>query len=519
MEKGSVMTRSRKRQRKRRRRQDNHDSWLHHGRKKFACRWAVLYHDPSTDKIEWAGYDDDRHTPREAQKEYSRWRREVGKSTGQDQPSPEDVWLFFYPDDPVPTLANAESRQNDYHQFKQDLENDPSFNQTSEKASFRVDKEGVAHFELKTRTIRELDQLLEELNVDTSEWQIEDWTGGKHDQGMKLKRVLADGTSYQVPVVTQLFHIRARFRPRVKERALELLFKEMKTWVKGYRRRHPRRSRLKRELAHPDGLMLKIDNPDLHFGRQAEPEITGYEYNLERARQLEIDSVAYHLEMATGQFPIKHVLMPVGNDRFNVDNLWKTTSHGTSQEEVTARKLTWQWAKQSIIDAVELCLDRDVLVTLVPVLGNHEEDTMEKFADLLGVFWDDDPRVTVYPASTRQYVRYGANLIGLTHGYYEKWDELPGIMMAEQRGHLSGCSWLEFNTAHEHRWLVKDGSSVLIWTSPSMAAPSYWEHKKGYTASQRASESVVYRPDGGRVAHYPFVIEEKAHPAKAAIEV
>ena len=262
---------------------------------------------------------------------------------------------------------------------------------------------------------------------------------------------------------------------------------------------------------NPDNLMYEIDFPDLHFGKLAWAEESGSDYDLKIARQTVENALARLLSYAD-RFKVSRVLLPLGNDYFNVDNKHDTTVNGTPQQEDTRWQKTFRLGRQLACRIIDGCAQvAPVDVMIVP--GNHDEQRSFYMGDALECYFRNNKNVTVdNAAKKRKYKAHGSNLIGFTHGDYEPIEKLPSIMTIEEPLLWGGSKTREWHLGHNHKtkkmaFTVDEKVGVTIRILRSLSAPDAWTYDHGFIGAVRAAEGFLWHPKEGLVAQFTAIGE------------
>jgi hypothetical protein len=204
---------------------------------------------------------------------------------------------------------------------------------------------------------------------------------------------------------------------------------------------------------------------------------------------------------------IHEILLPVGNDLFNIDNKNNMTTAGTPQH-VDSR---WQQMFRKTKDLMLMTID--TLSTIAPVKvvmvsGNHDYQTVFYLGEVLAAWYNTNSRVTVdNSASLRKYYRYGTNLIGFTHGDQEKHLDLPYLMSEERKLDWAETAYREFHLGHFHKRKtisfvdVDENRGVKVRVLPSLSGTDAWHHSKGYR-SMKSAVAFLYDKNNGLVAEF-----------------
>lgn len=376
----------------------------------------------------------------------------------------------------------------------------PSIVDTSGE-SFRENADGSAESSSITdKPIKTLDDAIKIACVDTSVWRVDRWECVQWTVGMKKK----NGKDQPESIVqTQQYRVKLYLRrivPRAIGEAHDLLFKRYMNHKIDYSKLPALQPRKGEPFACVVGLF------DVHFGKLCWGDETGKNYDLKIAERVYSnaieDIIADALHRNVGRF-----ILPIGNDMFHIDNKHNTTFAGTIQD------VDGRYAQ--MIDVVEMAVIRGVEkliswapVDVVHVPGNHDPTVSLHLARTVAAWFRSTKRVSVdYSPSPRKYVRYGTNLIGLTHGNEEKHAELPLLMSTEKPIDWADTTCREWLLGHEHRSKmivtrpVNTFTGVTVRVLKSLASPDSWHHRKGYVGGTQSAEAYFYGRDRGYAGH------------------
>lgn len=328
----------------------------------------------------------------------------------------------------------------------------------------------------------------EPYNVTPNVWQM----GAKHPEtGELLKQ--------------NLYQTKVRFR-RLAPPAVHLLRDALLADIRAETKRRGAAGARATGKAKAEPHALEIDLFDIHINKLSWAPETRENYDSdiaeERARHATIDLLAM-----AGPHSIEQIILPIGNDLTNADTPTGTTTAGTAQDTDTryhrmfrrARSLTsWMIAECAKIAPVQ--------VVVVP--GNHDTVTTWTIGQVLEAEYAHDSRVTFQSGpNPRKYVRYGANLIGFTHGHNEPHGSLPGIMSVEQPVEWGQTLYREFHVGHRHTqkatWpiAIEDKIGATVRIIRALTAVDKWHHDKGYVGGVQGAEAFIWRKAGGLRAH------------------
>ena len=346
----------------------------------------------------------------------------------------------------------------------------------------------------KSATIRTLDDLLAECAVDLSRWTVDRFVVNKWDSVMR-------GPDDE-PVTTELFQVKAWLAPIKGAAAAAELVASL---IADMREHSPRYVPILRPEPVDADHMLELDPFDLHVGMLAWAAETGADYDSDIAVSLAERATARLIQLASG-FQFERVLIPLGHDFFHadrqVDGKGGQTTRGTQQDVDTRRG---KMIKAGIKLAVTLIdMARQVApVEVVIVPGNHDGETMPMLGEVLSAWYRLDADVTIRnDPSPRHYVRYGASLIGLTHGHEGKAADLP-LIMATEREDFGAALFRLWRVGHLHRKgeTISEHGGVRVCVAPSLAGRDSWHAQQGY-GHLRSMEAHVWHRDQGPIGQF-----------------
>lgn len=337
------------------------------------------------------------------------------------------------------------------------------------------------------------EDLMAYAQVDQHVWEIERQTVNKWEVGMRD----ANGGV----VTSPLFQIKIWLRRRVMEQRIEAL---MNGLLEQFKSAAPATRVITRPPAG-DGL-FELSILDLHLGKYCWEAETGSQYDLTIAARTFRAALDDLLGKGAALKPAQ-ILLPIGNDFFNVDNLARTTTAGTPQDESGRWQESFLAGRKLMVEAIEQC--RAVApVQVVMVAGNHDTQRLYYLGETLAAWFRHCPDVQVDASPTqRKYVRWHRTLIGFTHGDNEPVANLPIIMATEQREAWACTAHHEWHVGHLHArqkkcfQAVADQHGVIVRVIPSLCPSDAWHKAKGYQGA-RAAEGFYFDPSAGCVAEF-----------------
>lgn len=363
-------------------------------------------------------------------------------------------------------------------------------------------------------TINSPDKLLAAMRVDTSVWEVYKKQIGKSAAWRKDRQVEWDVTEGVVTSgkvkdsgkikVVPVFTVKLWLRRKTEEIRTSYALQDFKADIKKY---SLKKSALPKFSKPKSGYMFEVEMPDIHIGKLTWGEESGVDGDL----KIQVASAKKVIEELLGYaklFPVEKILFPIGNDYFNVDNQFNTTTAGTPQQEDTRWRKTFRAGWNLAAEMINMCAQ--IAPVEVPIVGgNHDEERAFYLGEVLGGLYSKTKRVTIDNSpKLRKYVLYGSNLIGLTHGYHEKIKELKDLMAFEVPELWAQSKVREWHTGDKHHkedFVHKThefGTGVVVRILRSLTTTDAWHYNKGYIGALRASEAFMWDKKNGLLAQF-----------------
>jgi len=353
--------------------------------------------------------------------------------------------------------------------------------------------------------IKTLDELLKICDVDTEIWGVKDYTVNKWDV-----TAIIDKT----PKTFQNFQVKARLEKNVVASDALYIEKMFKNMVKNYEPPVLNWTKIQNSFDNNENNLLEISIFDLHIGKLAWGGETGENYDTKIARERFLSSIEKLLKNASG-FPYSRILFPIGNDFFNSDTIFNTTTKGTQQDEDLRWQKTFNVGVRLLVDAINMLKQTGVPVDVVVIPGNHDFERSYYMGKYLEAWFNNDPSVWINNgASPRKYYRFGNVLLGLTHGSEEKESSLPMLMATdiESKPLWSETKFHEWHLGHIHRKRnvkyeinrsrpLNEDLGVTVRYLSSLTGTEEWHHKKGFVGCTKAADAFIWNYEFGLIAH------------------
>lgn len=370
-----------------------------------------------------------------------------------------------------------------------------------------------------SRRMMSKDDIIDEFKIDLKEWKIDRYRIRTSEGYRKDRSVIwnvADGKVTKGVVndtgrmlVVPLYHLEVKLVRRTEDIRARNAFDD---FLRDAKRSAPNYPKTKYKKLQ-NGLWYEVDMPDIHFGKQTWAEESGHDYDLQIARSVVHSSLDRLLGYVAG-YGIERILLPMGNDFYNVDNKNNTTTAGTPQQEDTRWSKTFREGRRLAVEMIDKCA-AVAPVDVVMIAGNHDEERVFYLGEVLNAWYSKNKNVNVdNRAVKRKYVSFGNNLIGFTHGAHEKVGKLPFIMPIEEPLLWAGSVHREWHLGDKHHKKdllnrTEDIDGVTIRLLRSLSATDTWHFDKGYIGAPRGAEGFLWDKSDGLVAQFQSVLRRE----------
>ena len=226
---------------------------------------------------------------------------------------------------------------------------------------------------------------------------------------------------------------------------------------------------------------------DIHYGRRG---IEGDHRTTER----EVRSVITQAKERLTEKGVNKILLTIGQDFLNADNIAGSTTSGTPQDN----SLSWHEMLSGGLALAVWVVDTLAEVAPVQVVyneGNHDRVFSYAIVKALEQRYATSPNVTVdAEPDPRKYMSWGNSLIGLTHGKDE--NNLSTVMQIEEPLQWGASTHRYWFLGHVHHLEMTEKDGVTIVRCPSLAFSDDWTRRKGYVGSDRSTLCGIFGQNG-----------------------
>lgn len=333
-----------------------------------------------------------------------------------------------------------------------------------------------------SRRIKTVEDLLRHIEADMSRYEV------AASEATKWEVATADANGE--PTVTELHRVWVRLKPRGGPTTVEVVQAMIDA-----AKRELRRPKAKPHKNTRAGLWSVLVMSDLHFGGRSWRHTTGSDFDLSIAADLVAETASKLIDRSSRASRRTIVL---AGDTLHFDTISGTTTGGTYIDRDSRLQKTIEVAVSAIAGIVERSAGT-MKTEVVFVPGNHDTAMAWALQKIFAERYRRDSRISVNTEFTsRKYLSYGKNLIGVTHGDKGK-KRLAGVMAIEAAKEWSQCSHKEWHVGHLHHQAAEIGTvdSVIIRTHPTVIPPDSWHVDMGFVGAERAMQGFMYCHDGG----------------------
>ena len=336
--------------------------------------------------------------------------------------------------------------------------------------------------EARTEGIRTLDDLIKACKIDLSKWQVERWIANTWPVGAKDEN--GNLTS------KNLYQVKANLKriPLTKGAVLALFQECLKGCTKpsSFKKHSTKGSKV-----------LEISIPDLHLGKLAWDEETGHDNYDSHIAEKRFQDALEDLLSRGDKSEIGSIILPIGNDYFNVNSKDNVTAHGTPQNEDGRWQKSFRRGCKLAVWAANKCHEI-APVKIVIVAGNHDLERVFYLGEFLEAFFRNEKTIEVDNGPTpRKYHQAGQTLLCFTHGDRMKLNDLTHIAQVERRDLWGKTKFCEWHLGHLHRESAIESGGVVARVIPSLSPPDSWHSNSGYVTSKPSAQAFLYDLDTG----------------------
>ena len=256
---------------------------------------------------------------------------------------------------------------------------------------------------------------------------------------------------------------------------------------------------------------------DVHLGAYAWRDEVGADWDVDIASNRILNSVDDMIDELK-LYPVRKVIMPVGNDFLHFDNARQRTTTGEHHLDVDSRfARVYTAGLKCLCYMVERAAAEFGDVEVIYVPGNHDAVLSYTLCALLAHRFLHDERVKVDLGSNpRKFRLNGGVLLGFDHGARSTPNQLALTFAQQAIEHWSASTYREIQVGDKHqKWEkmyegVVPTNGVLIRRHPSLCNVDFWHHEQSLIGEPMKSvEAWRYDQTGCRGSHVAWAQDEE----------
>lgn len=245
---------------------------------------------------------------------------------------------------------------------------------------------------------------------------------------------------------------------------------------------------------------------DPHIGMLAWTEETGDNWDLKIAEQVFCEGFQRAIKTAPN---CKEALIVNLGDFFHTDNLEGVTARSGNHLDKDGRYAKMiQVGVMIIRQMIKTALEHHEKVTVINVIGNHDDTGSLFLAIALKHIYENEPRVTIDDSPTPfHYYRFGNTMIGAHHGHTCKMEKLPSVMAADKAKDWGETEFRYWLTGHIHHDSKQEHPGCMVESFRTLAAKDAYTTYGGWR-SGRDTKCIVYHKDYGEIERHTINIAQ-----------
>lgn len=249
---------------------------------------------------------------------------------------------------------------------------------------------------------------------------------------------------------------------------------------------------------------LELLIPDLHIAKLAWGKETGFRnYDTDIALQTYSNAIDSLIQSASHK-NLDQIVLGVGNDLLQADNIQGTTYSGTKVDVDSRYRKTYVAARKMMTEAIEkLRQIAPVEVKVVP--GNHDVQSAFTLGDSLECRFHNYTDVTVdNNPKMHKIFEWGDVFLVLIHGHLGKHSDY-GMWMASQYAVQFGrTKFREIHCGHKHTTSLSEKFGVRVRVFSSLGEADSWHADNLFVGNLKVAEGLLWNKRRGLTDQYYY---------------
>lgn len=247
-------------------------------------------------------------------------------------------------------------------------------------------------------------------------------------------------------------------------------------------------------------IILELNLYDCHFGKQDFLTDEGTKETAERFKQ----SIVQFVQFALANYKIQGITIAIGNDLFNVDNIQKTTTKGTPQDQDMPFEKMFIFVQKLVIETL-LSLSRIAPLDVVMVRGNHDYSSVFMLGQVLEAYFSNHVDVRIDNGLGRKIRFFGNTAVGLAHGEKDIM-KFPALIFREFSKEIfeyqkqgTMIDYYEWHCGHWHglKTTIQEHSGVITRFFSSLSVNDRWHYNEGYFGNRVSASALIHSLKNG----------------------
>jgi predicted phosphodiesterase len=251
---------------------------------------------------------------------------------------------------------------------------------------------------------------------------------------------------------------------------------------------------------HEKDLLANYTMGDPHIGMLSWAAETGTDFDLKIAEAHLVEAMRQLVALAPAASMA--AIWNLG-DFFHADNAAGVTARSGHKLDTDSRyQKMMQVGVRTKIACIDRALEKHEIVEVFVVMGNHDDHSAVALNLILIHHYRNNPRVIFrHVIQPFQFLEFGQNLIGTTHGHTVKAEKLPGIMARKAPAAWGRTKHWHWFTGHVHHYEGKEYDGVLVEKFNTLAGYDAWTNESGYGSDRNMKLNVHHREFGRVLTH------------------
>ncbi len=269
-------------------------------------------------------------------------------------------------------------------------------------------------------------------------------------------------------------------------------------------------------IAPATSLLTLTPLADWHIGLFAWHRETETNWDLKIAERVIGEAIE---DLISRSPPSAEAIVLGGGDLLHSDTNENKTARSGNALQVDGRyQKVLMTACRLVVRTIDANLRRHGHVTVRILPGNHDEHAAVAVAYFLLAWYRNEPRVTVdVDPSLFFWFRFGAVLLGATHGHTVKLKDMASIM-AHRRAEDWGATLFRYVHGfhiHHSSKIASEGNGVIAESHQTPTPQDAWHFGSGFL-SGRSMQTITYHREFGEVSRVRVAMMDAANDNRPA---